>query len=159
MSGEQIPSFEGSHVYILDSMENPRKIVLARNPYIGHVATPGFGKRGDMSFEDAAKQYTEKQTGLMIDDLELLSEWDNDGRPFKEPNGVVQFVKVRNYLARKVEPEDIGHRINEYRETVNGRKYMPEFVEISELPERDDVASDIVKGLKEHFNYEFRAPE
>jgi hypothetical protein len=155
MEDKEIPRYEGSHVYILDSLKNPSRVVLATNPHIGHVTTPGFGKRGDMSFENAAKECTEIQTGLAVDDLQLLSEWDNDGKPFREPNGVVQFVKVRNYLARKVGPEDIGQRIEEYRKTPNGRKYNPQFAEISTLPGMDGIASDLLGCIEENLGYRF----
>ncbi len=149
-----IRRYEGSHVFIFDSVDEPTKIVLAYNKNIGHIATPGFGQRNVLSFEEAAKEYTERQTGLIVDDLELLEEWDNDGKPFMEPNGRLQFVKVRNYLARKVEPRDIENRIEGYRKTENGRIYKPSFVEILRLNEVKDLAPDVPELMKKHFNLE-----
>jgi hypothetical protein len=147
-----IRKYEGSHVFIFDSVDKPNRIVLVYNPKIGHVATPGFGRRGDMNFEEATKAYTEKQTGLIVDDLELLEEWDNDGKPFLEPDGTLQFVKVRNYLARRVNPEDIEKRIEEYGKTENGRDYKPSFVEILRLNEVNNLAEDVPELMKKHFN-------
>lgn len=148
-----IGRYEGSHVFIFDSVDEPARIVLAYNKNIGHIATPGFGQRKGLGFEEAAKEYTERQTGLIVDDMELLEEWDNDGKPFMEPNGRLQFVKVRNYLAKKVEPEDIEGEIEKHRRfTENGRIYKPNFVEILRLNEVNNLAEDVPKLMKKHFN-------
>ena len=151
MNQQTVRKYEGSHVYIFDSLENPQKIVLATNPFIGHIATPGFGPREEMSFEDAVKKYTKKQTGLIIDDLELLSEWDNDGNPFEEPNGIVQYVKVRNYLAREV-PGNMNMIIDEHSNTSDGRKYKPFLALLSDLDRIKNIAPDVLKGVKK-FNF------
>jgi hypothetical protein len=155
---QEIPRYEGSHVCIFDDPDKPTRIVLSRNRFIGHIETPGSGPRGDMCFEESARVNTEKQTGLRVYDLELLSDWDNNGEPFREPNDALQYVRIQNFLARGVEPsgpEGIEQRIGEYRQTKEGQIYQPTFTEICRLNEVEDLAPDVIELMKKHFGYTF----
>jgi hypothetical protein len=155
---EKVRRYEGSHVCIFDDPENPTRIVLSRNRFIGHIETPGSGSRGDMTFEESAIANTKKQTGLDVYDLELLSDWNNGGKPFREPNGVLQYVRIQNFLARGVEPsdpEEIEQRIGEYRQTDKGRVYQPTFTEICRLNQVEGLAPDVLDLMREHFGYSF----
>ena len=155
---ENIKRFEGSHVCIFDSIDSPTRIVLSWNRFIGHYETPGSGPRGDLSFEQSAIANTRKQTGLDVYDLELLTDWDNGGEPFREPNGVLQYVRIQNFLARGVKPSDpdeIARAIGEYRQTEMGRIYQPTFTEICRLNEVEGLAPDVLQLLEEHFGYSF----
>ena len=150
---KETPRYEGSHVFIFDP-KDPTRIVLATNSYIGYIGVPGWGHKGDMGFEDAAKRYVKEQTGLDVYDLELLGDpWDNEGEPFEERSGLVQDVLVHNYLARRVEPEDIQGRIDQHRETEQGRKYKPMLVDIEKLPEIEGLAEEtigIVQSIRQN---------
>jgi hypothetical protein len=149
-----IRTYKGSHVYIFSPLDERKKMVLALNPSQNQVTTPGFGDIRELSYEEAAKFYTEKQTGLKIIDLKKLREkpWTNDGKPFHEPNGKSQFISIMDYLATRVESPSIEDRIKEHLETENGRTYQPRLVEISDLKNIRNLSMEVPIVLRRRLN-------
>lgn len=142
--------YEGSHVLIFDSFDKPSALVLAWNPKMRHTTTPGFGQRRKYEFDDAARLYVKKQTGLEVPKLYLISEWDNGGQPFDERVGIRQYVSVKSYVARRTIPEDVEAALAAHRETGDGMIYQPRLVPIDEISTVPDLSEELPSAVHKY---------